>query len=84
MNTYVIIRKQGWTSTEELRQAAERSSATEEQMPDDIRWIPSYVLNEPDRTVGTLCGYQASSPDAIRRHAQRADLPVTEIIPSEA
>jgi hypothetical protein len=41
VNTYVIIRKQGWTSTEELRQAAERSSATEEQMPDDIRWIPN-------------------------------------------
>ncbi len=81
MNTYVIIRKQGWTSTEELRQAAERSSATEEQMPDDIRWIRSYVLDEPDGTVGTLCVYQASSPEAIRRHAQRADLPVTEIIP---
>ena len=50
-------------------------------MPDDIRWIRSYVLDEPDGTVGTLCVYQASSPEAIRRHAQRADLPVTEIIP---
>ena len=66
MNTYVITRKQGWTSTEDLRQAAERSSTTEEQMPDDIRWIRNYVLDEPN---GTLCVYQASSPQAIRRPA---------------
>ncbi|MEA2324545.1 MAG: hypothetical protein QOD81_4395, partial [Solirubrobacteraceae bacterium] len=31
--------------------------------------------------VGTVCIYQASSPDAIREHARRADLPVDEIIP---
>jgi hypothetical protein len=31
--------------------------------------------------VGTVCIYQASSPEAIRRHAEAADLPVDEIIP---
>jgi hypothetical protein len=30
-------------------------------------------------TVGTVCIYQAASPEAIRKHAQLADLPVTEI-----
>ena len=39
-------------------------------MPDDIRWIRSYVLSEPaNGGVGTVCIYQASSPEAIRRHA---------------
>ena len=49
-------------------------------MPDDIRWIRSYVLAETDGTVGTVCIYQASSPEAIREHARRADLPADEII----
>jgi sporulation protein YlmC with PRC-barrel domain len=49
-------------------------------MPDDIRWIRSYVLDEADGHVGTVCIYEASSPEAIRRHAAAADLPVDEII----
>lgn len=49
-------------------------------MPDDIRWIRSYVLDEGGGTVGTVCIYQASSPEAIREHASRAELPVDEII----
>jgi hypothetical protein len=53
----------------------------DEDMPDDIRWIRSYVLEEGAGTVGTVCIYQASSPEAIRKHAQLADLPVDEIIP---
>jgi len=31
--------------------------------------------------LGTVCIYQASSPEKIREHASRADLPVDEIIP---
>ncbi len=50
-------------------------------MSDDIRWIRSYVMTEDDGTLGTVCIYQASSPEAIRAHAGEADLPVTEIIP---
>ena len=48
-------------------------------MSDDIRWIRSYVLEEGDG-VGTVCIYQASSPEAIRAHAAAAGLPVDEII----
>ena len=50
-------------------------------MSDDIRWIRSYVLEESGGSVGTVCIYQASSPEAIRDHASRAGLPVDEIIP---
>jgi sporulation protein YlmC with PRC-barrel domain len=49
-------------------------------MDGEVRWIRSYVLAEPDGTVGTVCVYEASSPEAIRRHAAAADLPVDEIV----
>ena len=42
--------------------------------------IRSYVLDETDGAVGTVCIYQASSPKAIREHVRRADLPADEII----
>jgi thiamine biosynthesis protein ThiC len=81
MDTYVILRRSGWRSPEDLQQAAERSKRVgDEEMSDDIRWIRSYVLEEDGGSVGTVCIYQASSPEAIRDHATRADLPVDEII----
>jgi hypothetical protein len=49
-------------------------------MSDDVAWVRSYVLEERDGTVGTVCIYQASSPEAIRRHAAAAELPVDEIV----
>jgi thiamine biosynthesis protein ThiC len=82
MDTYVILRRSGWRSPEELKAAAERSGKVgDEEMSDDIRWIRSYVLQEDGGSVGTVCIYQASSPEAIREHALRAELPVDEIIP---
>jgi hypothetical protein len=82
MKTYAILRRSAWRSPEELQVAAERSGKVgDEEMPDDIRWIRSYVLEEGGGSVGTVCIYQASSPEAIRDHAGRADLPVDEIIP---
>ena len=81
MDTYVILRRDGWRSGEELGRAAGRSKqVADDDMPDDIRWIRSYVLEEGSGSVGTVCIYQASSPEAIRKHASSADLPVTEII----
>jgi Protein of unknown function (DUF4242) len=80
MKTYVILRRDGWRSADDLERAAERSTEVGEQMPDDVRWIRSYVLEEAAGSVGTVCIYEASSPEAIRRHAGQADLPVDEII----
>ncbi len=82
MQTYVILRRNGWSSGEELGEAAARSKQVgDEEMSEDIRWIRSYVLDEGDGPVGTVCIYEATSPEAIRDHAGRADLPVDEIIP---
>jgi hypothetical protein len=81
MNTYVILRRSAWASPEELEAAAGRSTRVgDEEMSDDIRWIRSYVLQEPDGRVGTVCIYQATSPEAIREHARRADLAADEIV----
>ena len=65
MNTYVILRRSGWRSPGDLQAAAERSKRVgDEEMSDNIRWIRSYVLDEDGGSVGTVCIYQASSPEA--------------------
>src|SRR5437763_9694963 len=82
MELYVILRRSGWRSPEELQEAAARSTRVgDEDMPDEVRWIRSYVLDEGAGAVGTVCIYEATSPEAIRKHASLADLPVDEIIP---
>ncbi|MEJ7567028.1 MAG: DUF4242 domain-containing protein [Gaiellaceae bacterium] len=80
METYVILRRNGWRTPDELQAAAARSTEEGDRTPDDIRWIRSYVLAEPSGELGTVCIYEASSPEAIRTHAYRAGLPVDEIV----
>jgi hypothetical protein len=82
MQTYVILRRSAWADADELGVAAERSAKVgNEEMPDDVRWIRSYVLQEPDGRVGTVCIYQATGPEAIAEHAKRAELAADQIIP---
>ena len=82
MDLYAVIRRQGSATPGDLQEAAARSSAVRDgEMPSDIRWIRSYVLSEDSGGLGTVCIYEASSPEKIREHASRADLPVTEIFP---
>ena len=80
METYVILRRGGWRTADDLREAAARSTVEGERLSDDVRWIRSYVTAETDGRVGTVCIYQATSPEAIRRHAAAAELPVDEIV----
>jgi hypothetical protein len=81
MDTYVNLRRDGWADAEDLDAAATRSTHVAVTMPDDILWLRSYVLTEPSGRLGTVCIYRASSTEAIRRHADTADLPCDEIIP---
>ena len=80
METYAILRRGGWRTAEDLQEAARRSTEEGDRMVDDVRWIRSYVLAEPDGRFGTVCIYQAAGPEAIRTHADVADLPVDEIV----
>ena len=43
MDLYVILRRGGWRTAEDLQEAAARSAAEGDRMPDDVRWIRSYV-----------------------------------------
>jgi sporulation protein YlmC with PRC-barrel domain len=81
MQTYVILRRSGWRSPQELEEAAARSTEVGNEMPDEVRWIRSYVLDEESGDVGTVCIYQGRSEEAVREHAARAGLPVDEVIP---
>lgn len=82
MNTYVILRRQGWATTEDLARAGAVSARVgTEEMPDRVRWIRSYVTREPNGMVGTVCIYQATDPEAVREHARRAGLPCDLVLP---
>jgi thiamine biosynthesis protein ThiC len=81
MNTYVIRRKHAWKSPEELEQVAARSKqVADDDFPQDIRWIRSYVIAEADGSLGTVCIYQASDPEAVRKHAHRVGMPADVIL----
>jgi hypothetical protein len=81
MNTYVIRREKAWQSPAELEATAERSKqVAEDDFPDDIRWIRSYVIKEDGGTLGTVCIYQATDIDAVREHAKRVDMPADEVL----
>jgi uncharacterized protein DUF4242 len=81
MNLYVIVRRNGFASPEDLQQAAARSTAEGDKDGSGVRWIRTYVVSEDSGELGTFCIYEADSPEAIRAHARAADLPVDEIVP---
>jgi Protein of unknown function (DUF4242) len=81
MSLYVIRRPSGWANSEQLGVAAQRSRRIgDDEMSADIRWIRSYVVRETDGSLGTVCIYEATSPEKIREHADRAHLPATDIL----
>jgi hypothetical protein len=80
MKTYVITRPNAWGSPEELNAAAQVSTRIgNEEMPDRVRWIRSYVTRHEGERVGTVCVYQATDPAAIREHARRVGMPADSI-----
>jgi len=81
METFVILRRGAWKEESDLEDAAEESTrVADEEMSDQVKWIRSYVLEEEDGTLGTVCIYQAEDEDAIMEHAQRAGLPADEVL----
>ena len=80
MNLYAITRRNGWKTPTDLQAAAGRSKKVgETEMSNDVRWIRTYVIAEPDGSLGTVCIYEATSPEAIEKHANRAELALSEI-----
>lgn len=82
MNLYAIRRRSAWANAGELQVAAAKSSRIgNDEMPDRVRWIRSYVINEPDGRLGTVCIYEARDPESIREHARRVGMPGDELFP---
>ena len=71
MDLYVILRRNGFASAEDLEAAAARSTAEGDKDGSGVRWIRSYVVAEESGELGTFCIYEAESPEAIRAHARR-------------
>ena len=68
MQLYVILRRNGFTSVEDLSEAAERSTTEGDAPGSGVRWIRSYVLAEESGEVGTVCIYEAESPELSLIH----------------
>ena len=81
LKLYAIRRLHAWKSPEEVQQIGARSKqVADDDFQADIRWIRSYVIAEEDGTLGSICIYQASSPEAIREHAHRVGMPADQIM----
>ena len=81
MKTYAIRRKSAWKDPDELGAAGELSKQiAASDFPEEISWIRSYVIDEPDGRLGTICIYEASGPEAIRGHAEAVGMPADEIL----
>jgi len=79
MDLYVIRRRSNWDDAADLETTAAKSSAEGEKMSDEVRWIRSYVVQEDDGKLGTVCIYEGASPEAIRRHAENSGMSADEI-----
>jgi hypothetical protein len=81
LKLYAIRRLNAWGSAAELEQVAARSKqVADDEFQADIRWIRSYVVAEEDGSLGSICIYQASSPEAIGKHAERVGMPADQIL----
>ncbi len=81
VNTYAIRREKAWKSPKEVERIAARSKeVADSEFPEEIRWIRSYVIAEDGGTLGSICIYQASDIEVVRRHAKRVGMPADEIL----
>ncbi len=80
MDLYAIRRRSAWANASELEEAAGVSARIgNEEMPDRVRWIRSYVVSEPDGRLGTICIYEAADVESIKEHARRVGMPGDEV-----
>ena len=82
MQLYAIRRRGAFADLPDLEAGAARSAKVlNEDMPDRVRWIRSYVVEEADGRVGTICIYEADDVASIREHARHAQIVADEIVP---
>ena len=79
---YLIRRRAFWKTADDLEQSAAIARRIgDEGMPREVSWLRTYAVREHDGSLGTVCIYQAASPEALREHASRVGMPADEITP---
>ena len=81
VNLYLVPRTRAWLSEEEVAAATDCAPAVNDTLQGDVRWIRSYIVREDDGTFSGYCVYEATGPDALRRHADALRLPSDAIKP---
>ena len=73
LETYVILRRGGWRTPEDLQAAAARSGDVgDNEMSDDIRWLRSYVIAESDGGARNRLRLPGLEPGEDPRACRRA------------
>ena len=80
METYVVVRRRAWQTHTAAWEAVARASLEATRLSGIVTWAQSYVVEETDGTVGSICIYDAVSPEAVRHHSDAAEIPVDEIV----
>ena len=80
METYVIVRRNGWRTADELRRPPDARRPRASACPKTSAGSAATSSRRRTARWERVCIYQASSPEAIRRHAYAATLPVDEIV----
>jgi hypothetical protein len=81
MQLYVIQRRNAFADADDLKAAAERSTIEGDKPDSGVRWIRSYVVQEPSGELGTFCIYEGESPEAVRAHAAASQMAADEVVP---
>ena len=80
MDTYVILRRGAWPTERSSRRPRHARPRSARRCRTTSAGSAATSWTRAAAGVGTVCIYQASSPEAIREHASKADLAVDEII----
>jgi len=80
VETYVVVRRHAWRTHPDALEAVERANLEATRLSEVVTWAQSHVIEETDGTIGSICVYEAVSPEAIRHHSDAAGLPVDEIV----
>ena len=80
MDLYVIRRPSAWANLAELEAAGAKSAKIgNEEMPDRVRWIRSYIVKEANGRLGSFCIYQAREISLNRSASMPCALACREI-----
>jgi sporulation protein YlmC with PRC-barrel domain len=61
-------------------EAVARATVEAARLSGIVAWAQSYVVEETNGSIGSICVYEAVSPEAVRHHSDAAELPVDEIV----